>query len=212
MRQDPFALIPPLMLACPRGAGWHAAALRTSIATIAATIAFAACGSDSTGPQQVGCGTTPAGTVTAAVDGQPFTATLLAQTTIQNSTANGPNLVQLTGAECPTTGGASRQILITLGRLTPITAGTYQLNAASQGLPAGSGYTGIGQFSLAPNLWYTNLSDATGPGSGSVTFTTISATRIVGTFQLQTVANSANATTARQRVVITNGAFDIGRP
>lgn len=187
-------------------------AIRLKLSSLVAAVVLNGCGSDSTGPQPVGCGTTPAGTVTATVDGQPFAATLLAQTTIQNSTANGPNLVQITGAECPTAGGASRQILITLGRLTPITAGTYQLNAASQGLPAGSGYSGIGQYTLAPNLWYTNLSDATGPGSGSVTFTTVSATRVVGTFQLVTVANSANATTARQRVTITNGAFDIGRP
>lgn len=190
----------------------RAATIRRQLTSLVAVVATSACGSESTGPAPVGCGTIPAGTVTAAVDAQPFSASLLAQATIQNSTANGPNLVQLTGAECPSAGGASRQILITLGRLTPITAGTYQLNAASQGLPAGSGYTGIGQYTLAPNLWYSNLSDATGPGSGSVTFTTISATRIVGTFQLVTVANSANATTARQRVTITSGAFDIGRP
>ncbi|WP_310571479.1 hypothetical protein [Gemmatimonas sp.] len=69
------------MLACPRAAGWLATALRTPIAMIAATLAFAAGGSDSTGPRQVGCGTIPAGTVTATVDGEPFTASLLAQAT-----------------------------------------------------------------------------------------------------------------------------------
>lgn len=186
--------------------------LRVSFATIVAALGIAACGSESTAPQAVGCGPAPVGTMTATVDGQPFTASFITQATIQNVTANGPNIVQLNGAECPTSGASGRQILITIGRLTPITAGTYQLSAASQGVPAGSGYSGIGQYVLVPNLWYSNLSDANGSGSGSVTFTSITTTRIVGTFQLVTVANGANATTARQRVTISNGAFDIGRP
>ncbi|WP_309671435.1 hypothetical protein [Gemmatimonas sp.] len=47
------------MLACPRAAAWLAAALRTPIAMIAATLAFAAGGSDSTGPRQVGAAPFP---------------------------------------------------------------------------------------------------------------------------------------------------------
>jgi hypothetical protein len=104
---------------------------------------------------------------------------------------------------------AGRGIIITVGRLTPITAGTYNLDAASQGLPAGSGYSGIASYTASPNLWYSNLSDATGPGSGTVTFTTVSATRLAGTFQVTAVAPTSNAANARGRTTITNGSFDI---
>jgi hypothetical protein len=194
-----------LLMRAPRG--WR-------VASVGATALALACGgSDSTAPQTTGtCGTTPTGVMTASVNGAAFSATFITQATIQNSTTLGPNIVQINGAECPVNGVAGRQILITLGRLTPITPGTYNLDPASQGQPSGSGYSGIGQYVLAPNLWYSNLSDATGPGSGSITFTTVSATRLVGTFQLVTVPAGANGTTARQRTTITNGVFNIPTP
>lgn len=189
-------------------------AVSPASALVAVSLALlAACGgSDSTGPQASGCGAPPLGTMTATVNGQSFSATMLAQATIQNATASGANLVQVNGAECPTGGVVGRQILITIGRLTPITPGTYQLSAASQQLPAGSGYSGIGQVTRAPSLWYANLSDGAGPGSGSITFTTVSATRLAGTFQLVAVANSANAVGARDRMIVTAGAFDLRTP
>jgi hypothetical protein len=178
------------------------------------SLVLAACGgSDGTAPAPTGnCGPVPQGTFTATVDGQPFAANFLTQATIQNGTAQGANIVQVNGVECPNGAVSGRQILITVGRLTPITTGTYQLSAASQQQPPGSGYSGIGQVVRAPNLWYANLSDATGPGSGSITFTTVTATRLAGTFQLTAVANTANAANARQRIVVTNGAFDLTRP
>jgi len=190
----------------------RAAALGAALLA-ACSLALAACGgSDSTGPQTTGCGTAPLGTMTASVNGQPFSATLVAQATIQNSTASGANIVQVNGVECGNAGAVGRQILVTVGRLTPITPGTYQLSAASQQLPAGSGYSGIGQVTLAPNLWYANMSDAAGPGSGSITFTTVTATRLAGTFQLVAVANAANTAAARERMIVTNGTFDVRTP
>jgi hypothetical protein len=199
------------MLTLPVATSARAASLALLLST--ALIGLAACGgSDSTGPQTAGCGMAPLGTMTASVNGQPFSATLAAQATIQNGTALGANIVQVNGVECGSAGAVGRQILFTVGRLTPITPGTYQLSAASQQLPAGSGYSGIGQVTLAPNLWYANGSDAAGPGSGSITFTTVTATRLAGTFQLNAVANAANAAGARERMIVTNGAFDVRTP
>jgi hypothetical protein len=178
------------------------------------SLVLAACGgSDGTAPPaSTSCGPVPQGTFTATVDGQPFSANFITSATIQNGTALGPNIVQVNGVECPNGAIAGRQILITIGRLTPVTAGTYQLSAASQQQPPGSGYSGIGQVVRAPNLWYANLSDAAGAGSGSITFTTVTATRLAGSFQLTAVANPSNAANARERVVVTNGVFDLTRP
>jgi|APMI01.1.fsa_nt_gi hypothetical protein len=151
--------------------------------------------------------------MTAQVNGAAFSAGFSTSATVQNSSANGPNIVQVNGVGCPeTVGGSARQILITVGRLTPLTPGTYQLDAASQGQPALSGYSGIGQYVVAPNLWYSNMSDASGAGSGSITFTTISSTRVAGTFQLVLASVASNATAARTRVTVTSGAFDIPIP
>lgn len=191
----------------PRAASFAVLVFATSF------LALTACGgSDGTSPQQTGCGAAPTGTFTATVDGQTFLANLAISATIQNGTALGPNIVQVNGVECPNGAISGRQILITVGRLTPITPGTYQLSAASQQQPPGSGYSGIGQVVRAPNLWYANLSDGSGAGSGSITFTTVTATRLAGSFQMSAVANPANAANAQQRVVVTGGLFDITRP
>lgn len=147
--------------------------------------------------------------MTASVNGSPFTADLSTQGTVRNSTVQGPNIVQVNGVGC-VDGSATRarQILITLGRLTPITPGTYRLEAAAQGQPAGSGYSGIASFVAAPNLWYANI----GTGSGSVTFTTISATRLAGTFSLVVAPADGNTSGNQATLTITNGAFDIPLP
>jgi hypothetical protein len=151
--------------------------------------------------------------MSATVNGAPWTAGFIAQAQIQNTTAQGPNIVQVNGVSCPASGSfVGRQILFTVGRLTPITPGTYQLDAASQLQPPQSGYTGIGNVSLSPNLWYSNMSDGTGPGSGSITFTTVTATRLAGTFQMVAVPVSSNEASAKTRVTITNGVFDVNVP
>ena len=183
---------------------------------IAASILLVACGGDSDGttaPNNSCAVTAPKGTMTASVNGAAFTANFIAQATIQNVSSTGPNIVQVNGVSCPATGAITgRQILFTVGRGTPITPGTYQLDAASQLQPPQSGYSGIGTMTLAPNLWYTNLSDATGPGSGSITFTTVTATRLAGTFQMVAVPVSSNESAARQRMTVTNGVFDVTVP
>lgn len=148
--------------------------------------------------------------MTAQVNGAAFTANFSTQATIQNATALGPNIVQISGVGC-VDGTATRvqQVLITIGRLTPITPGTYALDAAAQSQPPGSGYSGIGSYVSAPNLWYSNLNSAAGAGSGSITFTTITATRLAGTFSLILAPAPGNGTGFTNRVTVSNGVFDI---
>jgi hypothetical protein len=187
-------------------------ARRWLLATLLMPMLAACGGGDATGPAASCAFTPPKGTMTAQVNGKAFAADFSTQATIQNSTALGPNIVQVSGVGC-VEGTATRvqQILITVGRLTPITPGTYLLDPASQGKPAGSGYSGIGQFVSAPNLWYSNISDAAGPGSGSVTFTTVTTTRLAGTFSVVFAANSANTAGNTGRITAT-GSFDIPTP
>lgn len=163
-----------------------------------------------TGPNASCALTPPTGTMTAQLNGAAFTANFSTQATIQNTTALGPNIVQISGVGC-VDGTATRvqQVLITIGRLTPITPGTYALDAAAQSQPPGSGYSGIGTYASAPNLWYTNLNSAAGAGSGTVTFTAITATRLAGTFSLVLAPAPGNGTGFTNRVTVSNGAFDI---
>ncbi len=187
----------------------------TISATLLTAVLVVSCGGSdtTTGPSAQCALTPPRGSMTAQLNGAEFTANFSTTATITNSTSLGPNIVQVSGVGCVDgTATRTQQILITVGRLTPITTGTYRLDAAAQQQPPGSGYSGIGQFVSAPNLWYSNLSDAAGPGSGSITFTTVTATRLAGSFSIVFVAASGNAAGNTGRVTATNGTFDISTP
>lgn len=177
-------------------------------AMVSVLLTAGACGGSSTTGPVLACAVTPPrGTMTATINGEAFSADFSTSATIQNSTPLGSNILQVNGVGCVNnTATRAHQILITVGRTTPLTVGTYQLSAASQGTP--SGYSGIGQYVSAPNLWYANLSDATGAGSGSITFTAITATRLTGTFVLSLAAANGNTAgnTARKNIT---GSFDI---
>jgi len=181
---------------------------------VAATPLLVACGddNDATAPNNNAClGAAPKGTMTATVNGAAFSAGFIAQATIQNSNPSGFNTVQVNGVSCPASGAViGRQIIITLGRNTPVTTGTYQLSLASQLQPPQSGFSGIGTVSLSPNIWTTV--DGAGTGSGSITFTTITATRLVGTFQMVAAPASSNDASSKQPLTITNGVFDLNVP
>ncbi len=180
----------------------------------AISVLLAACGGGggTTAPNNTAClGAAPKGTMTATVNGQAFSAAFIAQATIQNSTPSGFNTVQVNGVACPAAGTfTGRQILITIGRNSPITTGTYQLSLASQLQPPQSGFSGIGSVILGINNWTTV--DAAGVGSGSVTFTTITTTRLAGTFQIVAAAASGNDASSKQPLTITSGAFDVSVP
>jgi hypothetical protein len=175
---------------------------------LVATVTLAACGGGD-GPVAPTCAATGSGRLTATVSGTAFSASQFARVTYQNTTALGPNIVQINAVECAVTPNVARQILITIGRLTPITAGTYPLDPASQGV---SGYSGIGQFIHVPSLWYSNLRDGAINGSGSITFTTVSSTRLVGSFTFSAVPAPGNAAADRSVVAVTGGTFDIPIP
>jgi hypothetical protein len=175
---------------------------------VGTTIALAACGGGG-GPTAPTCVSTGNGRMSATVAGTAFTASQFATATYQNTTVNGPNIVQVNGVECALTPGVARQILITIGRTTPIVAGTYPLDPASQGV---GGYSGIGQYIRVPGLWYSNLRDGATAGTGTITFTTVSSTRLVGSFTFTAVPASSNGAADRATVAVSSGTFDIPIP
>jgi hypothetical protein len=175
---------------------------------VGTTVALAACGGGG-GPAAPACSATGNGRMTATVAGSAFTASQFATATYQNTSANGPNIVQVNGVACSISPGVSPQILITVGRLAPITAGTYPLDPASQGT---GGYSGIGQYIRVPGLWYSNLRDGATSGTGTITFTTVSSTRLVGSFTFTAVPATTNGAADRATVAVTSGTFDIPVP
>lgn len=181
-------------------------------ATLVASLLAASSGcGDATGPGASPCApSAPRGTMTAQVNGATFTANALTLATIQNNATPGQNTLSVHGMACVSGSANTDKILILLQRQTPFTVGTYQLSADAQGQPAGSGYSSSALYTtVTGGAWYSFGSDASGPASGSITFTTITATRLAGTFSLALVASSLNQGANSGRVTITNGTFDI---
>lgn len=175
--------------------------------------ALSGCGGDAAGPGASPCApSAPSGTMTAQVNGLAFTANALTLATIQNNATPGQNSIAVHGMACVSGSTNTDKIYILLQRQIPFTVGTYQLSPDAQGQPAGSGYSGSASFTqVNAGTWYSNLNDAAGPGSGSITFTTITATRLAGTFSLVLVRTPGNTNSSTGRVTVTNGTFDIPR-
>lgn len=187
---------------------------RRLLSMLAASLLMACTSSYATQPTASACALTPpSGTMTAQVGGVPFTSNLLTRATVAYDNASERNTILLSGTGCVVgTQPRTHFITISVGRQSPITVGTYQLSAAAQGVPTGSGYIGLATYMSASNIMhYSNRGSGTGAGSGSITFTTISATRVTGTFTLVLEASPANGAATGELVTVTNGVFDIPR-
>lgn len=173
--------------------------------------ALSGCGSDAVGPSASPCApSAPRGTMTAQVNGAAFTANATTLATIQNNAVQGQNTLSVHGMACVAGTTSTNKILIVLTRQTPFTVGTYQLSPGAQGQPAGSGYVGTASyFATSGGSWISSYSDTAGPGSGSITFTAITATRLAGTFSLTLVVPTFDKSGTTGRVTVTNGTFDI---
>jgi hypothetical protein len=166
--------------------------MRARLRTLALTLlslSYAACGGDDeadgdpTGPQG---GSSP---MTARVDGQQWTAVPLSVAAF----AGGAGLFTITGAE--SAGTTSRSINLALYNIRG--PGTYPFGTSTEVVG------GRAQFSEAGVVWATPNNGA----SGTVTLTTLTPTRIAGTFQY--TAALSRGTSATQTRAITNGTFDI---
>ena len=152
-------------------------------------ILLAACGGSSTGPDDGGGGG-GGGTnrLTASFDGQAFTAT-----TIQaNPVAAVPGSLSFFGVQ--TVGGVARSLTISLAYIPG--PGTYPL-----GMNIGTSPGGIVTVLNGTASYSTPLSGV----AGSITITTLSATRAIGSFTFSAtpvVGLAAN-------LAVTNGVFDV---
>ncbi len=163
-------------------------------------------GGDPTGP---GTGATLAnGSMSARIDGQPWRATFLVQATVQRNAAGQFSLLQVSGVD--TTGGIAtrtRQIIMTVGTPVTPTARAYPLDPEASRTTVG--YSGIGQLTQAPSLWTTAVGAGSTGGRGTMTVTTLTDTRIAGTFAFTAMPASSNGAGAREQAAITEGVFDI---
>jgi hypothetical protein len=155
---------------------------RTQTLTLFATLLLSACGSDGDGLTEPDL-SPENGTMTATVDGMSWSA-------IQIAIVRGGNIITI---------GAANIDLIAIGiAWQDQGVGTYTIG----GTPLATANLSEG----GSNSWQANGV----LGSGSVTITSVSATRVTGTFVFTAEASAGSGTPASR--VVTNGAFDIAFP
>jgi hypothetical protein len=161
---------------------------RRALAGAVCGLVLIACGSGTT-PTGPGPGGTT-GAMTAKVDGQSWASPLL--NTSVATVATAPGQYVMTGLQ--TSGGTAQAITLTLLGVPGV--GTYPLGVGS-GVSGGNGVYAQGNAG-----WITSLSG----DQGTITLTTLSATRIAGTFSF--VADLASGVGTGVKT-ITNGSFDL---
>jgi hypothetical protein len=165
-------------------------------ALILALVGCGGGGNGSTGPDPSGA----TGTFTAVIDGQSWVSTTN-QTTGAGSSQI-PGLVTLTGTKIA---GATDYTSISLALGYVAGTGTYPLGV-NQGTTAGGGATVTTVQGTAFSVWSTQF-----PGdAGTVTVTSLTDTRIKGTFQFNAKAQTTSSATGTK--VVTTGTFDLPVP
>jgi hypothetical protein len=152
---------------------------RPLLAVCVFSLLVTSCSGDS-GVDPIG-GAPLSGTMTAVIDGSPWSAT---------SDLRG--LIHLGAAGFTGTDGQGRTISIGV----TVTEGTGTFTV---GQPLGPNST----LAFGPNVWVAG----SGTGSGSVTLSTVTGTRLVGTFQFEWVATAEGQTPETRSV--TGGTFDL---
>lgn len=151
---------------------------------VVASLLVVACGSDSTGPGSGG----PGGSMRATVAGVDFNPPA---TTVGASYVN--NVLTLQGSTT-----SSPVTAISINVLNVTGPGTYQLNPNFAATFAQVAITN----GATAQIWTTALS----PGNGSISVTTLSSTRVAGTFTFTAQFASGGATGQK---TVTSGTFDI---
>ncbi|HEY9384930.1 MAG TPA: hypothetical protein VIP80_15580 [Gemmatimonadales bacterium] len=149
------------------------------------------CGSSTTGPGGNGIGT-----FSAVIDGVAWTSDAL---TLQVATSQSvPGYQLISGTKV--SGQNYVNIMLTLGYIGG--TGTYPLGV-NQGTNAGGSGAVTSQTGGVLGLWNTGFSGA----AGTVTITSLTSTRMAGTFQF--TAPPQLGSTATGNRVVTNGVFDV---
>jgi hypothetical protein len=180
---------------------------RGTIAAAAILLALAACGGENgTGPGPgPGPGPTLAnGTMTARIDGAPWRASFLVQAHVTDNGSG--STIQITGADTvglPVT--RAKQIVITIIPGVPPAAGSYPIGVLRGSPPP---YSSIGMVVQSASSWSTPLATAA-PGVGTMTVTSLTATRIAGTFSFTAAPTATNPAADQSPAAVTEGTFDI---
>lgn len=173
--------------------------MRLSIVWLLTPGLLAACGG---GDSTTGPGPTGDAAVTATIDGTAFASTT-AQVTGGGSGSNQvPGLLNIVATQV-TGAGSYTTLNLNLGYLAG--TGTYPLGV-NPGTTAGGTGSIFAPQGAAFGTWSTNFTGA----AGTVTVTSLTATRIAGTFQFTAPPQSFTQTTGTRAV--TNGAFNVALP
>jgi hypothetical protein len=169
--------------------------LLTSISLLAAAVMLSRCGSSTTSPSSgASCGTvsTAKGTMSAQLDGSSWEAAAVT-TSLKNT-----NLVSIGGADACSPGRVVTFSLVVGGVGGALQKGTFTIGPSDL-----TGLTSL--LDIGPiNIWGANVSLG---GSGTVTFTTLSQTSAVGTFQFSYLPQTISGASGTHSV--TNGVFNV---
>lgn len=174
---------------------------RSTIARATLAALLVACGGgggDATSPSTSGGNQNPGGStgssqMTATINGQAFSVTGVSAVFAAQLDANSGSYL-LSGVE---TASTFRSITFTLSGISG--PGTYPLGVDGVSVAGGAGSVSVN----ATNVWNTGLSGA----SGTITITSLTTTRIAGTFAFSANAAGGSATGSQS---VTNGSFDAG--
>lgn len=195
-------------------------ALVRAAAAAALLVVVAACGGDSgTGPEEEQIGPEGPngpwlanGSMSARINGEEWRASMLVQAIVTPGSNTASELLMLTGIDSVGRGVQNRRALVIALDVYPTLApGSYGL-----GMNVGGGAPGT-IVSLASIVdangsatWITPLPDlGSASNSGTITITSLTATRVAGTFSYNTVADPGNSTANQGPVAVTQGVFDV---
>lgn len=151
-----------------------------------------ACGGSNTGPSGNGIGT-----FTATIDGAAWASD--APTLQVSSSATIPGTLVISGTKVISATNYTSLALF-LGYIAG--PGTYPLGV-NQGTTAGGGGSVTSQASGVLGIWSSGFSGA----AGTVTITSLTSTRMTGTFQFTALPQSGSQASGNR--VVTNGSFDV---
>jgi hypothetical protein len=163
--------------------------------SLAGLLLVAACGGGTTGPDDDNNDNdddnnngTPSSVLSATIDGQAWSSPAGSATAIQFAPQSGGYIITGIGT------GVVASMTFTINLITR--AGTYPLGV--DGVSVQGGFAGV----TGGGTWLTPISGA----AGTITITTLTTTRIAGTFSYSAIPSGGGATGTR---TVTNGQFDL---
>jgi hypothetical protein len=146
--------------------------------------------------------------MSAVINGIEWSADFTVQATVLDGHGADLSTMQIAGTDTSAIGAAqASEVVITLAATDRPAVGTYPLDLASIGRTPG--YNGNAQLLQGGAVWSSWTSNLAGNGGGSLVVTTLTSTRIAGTFAFIAVRTQPASVPGAGVVEVKDGKFDI---